>query len=288
MMEHGRFAYSPIVDRPPLRWPNGARLALWVIPNIEYIHFDTLLRSARPGAVAPDMIPYAAFDYGNRVAIWRIMALLDRFNIRATVALNSDVCDVYPQIIREGVRRKWEWMGHGVTNGRPLGGLDEAAERALIAQSLARIEAATGSRPRGWLGPALAETVRTPDLLKEAGIDYVADWVNDDQPYPMQTAHGELHSVPYSTEINDTVVFPQHTPVEFLRMIKDQFDTLYGEAAETAKVMAIALHPGKIGVAHRIRYLAEGLEYINGHEHVWWATGSEILDAYRQAAGRRP
>src|SRR5580704_8146563 len=251
MMEHGRFAYSPIVERPPLRWPNGARLALWIIPNIEYIHFDRLLRSARPGAVAPDMIPYAQFDYGNRVAIWRIMALLDRFKIRATVALNSDVCDVYPAIIREGVRRNWEWMGHGVTNGQPLGGLDEAAERALIAQSLATIEAATGARPRGWLGPALAETVRTPDLLKEAGIDYVADWVNDDQPYAMQTAHGELHSVPYSTEINDTVVFPQHTPVEFLRMIKDQFDTLYSEAAETAKVMAIALHPGKIGVAHR-------------------------------------
>jgi peptidoglycan/xylan/chitin deacetylase (PgdA/CDA1 family) len=284
MMEHGRFAYSAIVDRPPLRWPNGKRLALWIIPNIEYIHFDALFRSSPPRMVAPDILSYAPFDYGNRVAIWRIMALLDRLNIRATVALNGDVCDVYPAIVREGCRRNWEWMGHGLTNGQSLNGLDEDTERSVITQTLSKIEAATGKKPRGWLGPALAENARTPDLLKEAGLDYVADWVNDDQPYAMQTTHGELHSVPYSTEINDTVVFPAHSPVEFLRMIKDQFDTLYAEAADTAKVMAICLHPGKIGVPHRIRYLAEALEYINGHEHVWWATGSEILDAYREAA----
>jgi allantoinase len=287
MMEHGRFAYSAIVDRPPLRWPNGARLAVWVIPNIEYLHFDELLRSSAPRATAPDIIRYAPLDYGNRVAIWRVMAVLDRFNIRATVALNGNVCDIYPAIVREGCRRHWEWMGHGWSLGRSLNGLDETEERALIARTLSTIEAATGARPRGWLGPALAETVRTPDLLKEAGVDYVADWVNDDQPYAMQTAHGDLHSIPYSTEINDTVVFPAQPPEEFLRMIKDQFDTLYAEAAETAKVMAIALHPGKIGVPHRIRYLAEGLEYIHAHDGVWWATGSEIVDAYREAVGKR-
>jgi allantoinase len=285
-MEHGRFSYSAIVDRPPLRWPNGARLALWVIPNIEYLHFGELLRSSSPRAVAPDIITYAAYDYGNRVAIWRLMALLDRFNIRATVALTADVCDVYPAILREGARRNWEWMGHSLSIGRSLNGLDEATEQSVIAQTLNEIQTATGARPRGWLGPALAETVRTPDLLKQAGVDYVADWVNDDQPYAMQTAHGELYSVPYSTEINDMAAFPKHSPVEFLRMIKDQFDTLYAEAAETAKVMAISLHPGKIGVPHRIRYLAEALEYIDGHEHIWWATGSEILDAYRQATGK--
>ena len=144
------------------------------------------------------------------LAVWRIMALLDRFNIRATVALTADVCDVYPAIIREGRLRNWEWMGHGVSLGQGLGGLDEAAEQSAIAETLKRIEAATGTRPRGWLGPALAETVRTPDLLKLAGAEYVADWVNDDQPYAMQTAHGPLYSVPYSTEINDMAAFPAH------------------------------------------------------------------------------
>lgn len=285
-MEHGRFAYSAIADRAALRWPNGARLAVWVVPNIEYLGFNELLRSAAPGTRAPDIRTYAAYDYGNRVAIWRIMALLDRFNIRATVALTADVCDVYPAIVREGCHRNWEWMGHGVRIGQGLGGLDEAAERAAIGQTLDKIEAATGVRPRGWLGPGLAETTRTPDLLKQAGAGYVADWVNDDQPYAMQTAHGELYSVPYSTEINDMAVFPAHSPMEFLRMIKDQFDTLYAEGAESARVMAISLHPGKIGVPHRIRYLAEALEYIDGHDGVWWATGGEILDAYRRAGGK--
>ncbi len=281
-MEHGRFAYSPIVDRPVWHWPNGKRLAVWVIPNIEYIHFDTLL-PRWGGRAAPHMIGYSEFDYGNRVAIWRIMSLLDGFGIRATVALNADVCDVYPQIITAGVARNWEWMGHGLTNGQGLSGLDEATERDVIVRTLARIGAATGARPRGWLGPGLAENARTPDLLKEAGLHYVADWCVDDQPFAMTTQHGVLHSVPYSTEINDTVVFPSHTPVEFLRMIKDQFDTLYHEAQTSAKVMAICLHPGKIGVPHRIRYLAEGLKYIAGHDGVWWATGAEILDAYREA-----
>ena len=284
-MEHGRFAYSAIVDRAALRWPNGARLGIWVVPNIEYLGFNELLRSAAPRTVAPDILTYAAYDYGNRVAIWRIMALLDRFNIRATVALTADVCDVYPAIIREGCRRNWEWMGHGLSIGQGLGGLDEAAERFAIARTLDKIEAATGVRPRGWLGPALSETIRTPDLLKQAGAGYVADWVNDDQPYAIQTANGELYTIPYSTEINDMAVFRAHSPVEFLRMIKDQFDILYAEAAETAKVMAISLHPGKIGVPHRIRYLAEALEYIDGHEGIWWATGGEILDAYHQATG---
>jgi len=283
-MEHGRFSYSPIVERPALRWPNGARIALWIVPNIEYLQFDDLLRSARPGTIAPDVNTYAKFDYGNRVAIWRIMELLDRFSIRATVALTSDVCDVHPEIIREGCRRKWEWMGHGRSIGHGVNGLDEAAERSLITATVTKIEAATGTRPRGWLGPALAENTRTPDLLKEAGLDYVCDWVNDDQPYPMQTVHGTLYSVPYSTELNDTVMFPNHSPDEFLRAIKDSFDTLYAEGAETGRVMAIALHPGKIGFPHRVASLRKALEYINEHDRIWWATGGEILDAYREAA----
>jgi hypothetical protein len=149
MMEHGRFPYSPIVDRPALRWPNGARIALWFIPNIEYFHFDKLFPASGPKQVAPDVINYAPYDYGNRVGIFRLMELLDRRKIRATVALNSDICEVYPAIIREGVRRDWEWMGHGQTNFQRLNGLAEDDERRLITDALRTIETATGTRPRG-------------------------------------------------------------------------------------------------------------------------------------------
>jgi allantoinase len=282
MMDHGRFAYSAIVDRPPLKWPNGARVALWVIPNVEHFHFDQVYgRAASP----PDVIAYAPRDYGNRVGVWRLMDVLDKHKVRATVALNAEICEYEPRIIEEGNKRGWEWMGHNLSNSRRLDGLDETQERHIISETVRIIRAGTGKAPRGWLGSGLAETVRTPDILKEHGIDYVADWVNDDQPYVMKTAHGELHTIPYSSEINDKPAYDDKrvSPMEFARMIRDQFDTLYREGQNSGRVMAICLHPYLSGVPHRIRYLDEALGYITSHEHVWRATGSEIIDAYKEA-----
>lgn len=280
-MEHGRFPYSPIVNRPPLRWPNGAHVAVWVIPNVEHFRFDLPVPGGRGGA--PDIPSYASRDYGNRVGVWRIMRTLDRYNIRASVMLNADVCEHEPDIIREGEKRGWEWLGHGLTNSLPLAGMPPGEEERTITETVRLIEQATGRPPRGWLGPGLLETEHTPDLLKKAGFTYVADWVNDDQPYLMQTAHGDLVSIPYTLELNDKRMFERlGVPgPEFTRMIVDQFDTLYAEGADSGRVMAIALHPYLTGVPYRIRYLDEALAYINRHDHVWWATGSEIVDAYR-------
>ena len=287
MMDHGRFAYSPIIDRPPLKWPNGAQLALWVIPNIEHFRFDQVYGGT--STTPPDVIAYAPRDYGNRVGVWRLMDVLDKHRIRATVALNAEICEYEPRIIEEGQKRGWEWMGHNLTNSRRLAGVDEAEERHIIAETVRIIGSATGRAPRGWLGSGLAETVRTPDILREHGIEYVADWVNDDQPYPMRTAQGELFTIPYSGEINDKPAYEQHhvAPQEFGRMIRDQFDTLYREGQQSGRVMAICLHPYISGVAHRIRYLDEALGYIGGHDNIWWATGAEIIDAYREATGRQ-
>lgn len=286
-MEHGRFAYNPIVERPPLRWPNGAHVAVWVIPNVEHFRFEsTFPGSPDPGAV-PDVPSYAVRDYGNRVGVWRMMDVLDQHGIRATVALNAEVCDFEPQIIRAGNGRGWEWMGHGLSNSLRIPRLGEAEERALIQETVQRIEAGTGTRPAGWLGPGLGETMRTPDMLKQAGLEYVADWVNDDQPYAMQTVAGTLYSVPYSMELNDKRIFEARgAPGEELqRIIQDQFDTLYREGEQNARVMAIALHPYLTGTPHRIKYLDQALAYVRRHEHVWFATGSEILSAFRAQAG---
>lgn len=282
-MEHGRFAYSAIIDRPPLKWPNGAHLALWVIPNLEHFRFDQTYGGT--ASTAPDLIGYAPRDYGNRVGVWRIMEALDKHGIRATAALNGEVCEFEPRIIEEGNKRRWEWMGHCLTNSRRLSGTDEATERQIISDTVRVLRSGTGKAPRGWLGAGLAETTRTPDLLREHGIDYVGDWVNDDQPYRMTTAHGGLYSIPYSVEINDRPAYDDRkvTPPEFARMIRDQFDRLYGEGQMSGRVMAICLHPWISGVPHRIRFLEEALAYINGHEHIWWATGSEIMDAYVKA-----
>ncbi|HLG68872.1 MAG TPA: polysaccharide deacetylase family protein [Chloroflexota bacterium] len=283
MMDHGRFEYSPIIDRPPLKWPNGARVAMWVIPNVEHFHFDRLYGGT--ATTPPDVIAYAPRDYGNRVGVWRLMDMFDRYKIRATAALNAEICEFEPRIIEEGNKRGWEWMGHNLTNSTLLAGLDEAQERHIISETVRIITSGTGKAPRGWLGSGLAETVRTPDILTEHGIQYVGDWVNDDQPYPMKTAHGPLYAIPYSSEINDLPQYSRRnvTPMEFARMIRDQFDTLYAEGEHSGRVMAICLHPFVSGVPHRVKYLDEALAYIAGHDHVWWATGSEIIEAYKAA-----
>jgi peptidoglycan/xylan/chitin deacetylase (PgdA/CDA1 family) len=283
---HNRFDYSAIVDRPPLKWPNGARVALWVIPNVEHFLFDrpsTPITQATLSLV-PDVLNYAWRDYGVRVGIWRMMEVMERFGIKGTAALNSDVCAHYPRIIEAGVELGWEWMGHGTNNSTLISKQSEAEERALIKQVVSTIAKATGKAPRGWLGPALSETFNTLDILAENGIDYVGDWTNDDQPYPMRVKKGSMYAIPYSVEINDIPAFLDHhqSPEGFARMICDQFDVLYEEGGKTGRVMSICLHPFLIGHPHRSKHFAKALAYITSHDGVWLATGSEIIDHYKE------
>ena len=282
---HGRFDYSPIVDRPPLRWPNGARVALWVIPNIEHFMFNTPATRI-PGAVVlnPDVMGFSWRDYGVRVGIWRMMEIMERHGVRGTVALNSDVCREYPRIIEEGKKLDWEWMGHGVTNSVLISQQSEAEERALIAEAVSVITKGVGKAPRGWLSPALSETVRTLDILAEHGIEYVGNWVNDDQPYPMRVRKGAMFSMPYSQELNDipALLSLHQSPEGFGQMICDQFDVLYEDGAKTGRVMSICLHPFLIGHPHRSKYFDKALAHITSRQEVWLATGSEILDWYKK------
>jgi peptidoglycan/xylan/chitin deacetylase (PgdA/CDA1 family) len=286
--DHDRFDYSAIVDRPPLRWPNGARVAVWVIPNIEHFLFDrpsTSITAVTAGFV-PDVLNYSWRDYGVRVGIWRMMDIMQRHGVRGTVALNADVCERYPRIIEAGNSLGWEWMGHGRNNSDMLAGKDEAAERAVIASVAETIARGTGRRPRGWLGPALTETHNTPDLLAEAGFDYVCDWVNDEQPYPMRVKSGTLTSIPYSAEINDipAILDGKQSAETFGRMIRDQFDVLYEDGATTGRVMSICLHPFVSGHPFRAKYLDQALAHIAARQEVWLATGAEIVDWYRANA----
>lgn len=277
---YGPFPYTAVIDRPKLSWPGGARLALWVIPNIEFFPLDDKVFFG--AGFVPDVLTWSQRDYGARVGIFRIMEVLDRYKIRATVALNSDVCDFYPRIIEEAVKRDWEFMGHNQSNSRPLHQLPPDTEGKVIGDTFDRIEQATGARPKGWLSGGVIETWNTLDHLIDAGCEYVCDWVNDDQPYLMDVDGRRLVSVPYSSETNDFGAFLRWgmTPGEFDQLIRRQFDTLYREGAESGRVMAIALHPFLIGYPHRIGALDGALEYICGHDDIWLATGSEIMDHY--------
>lgn len=266
------FPYEAIIDRPRVTWPGDARVAVWVIPNVEHFHIEI-------GAQAPDIRNHSRRDYGNRVGVWRIMEVLDKHGIRGTVALNAEVGRFYPRIMEEMTRRNWELMGHGLTNSTVLTGLAKERETEVIAEARTVIEQ-WGQKMRGWLGPGLTETWDTLELLRAHGVDYVCDWVNDDLPYRMNNG---LYSIPYSIELNDMPLFnmPSIAIDEFYRRICETFDVLYEEGARNGRVMAIALHPFLIGAPHRIRTLDRALSYIAAHGSVWFATGSEIIDAYR-------
>ena len=279
---YGPFAYTPINRRPKVKWPDGNHIALWIVPNIETFP----LNEPVPGGtgVTPDVINWAPRDYGARVGIFRMMEVMDRHGIRGTVALNSEVCDDYPAIVEDAMELKWEFMGHNQSNSRYLHTMDDQPGRDVVATTLDRIEAATGARPKGWLSSGLQQNWTTLDALIDGGVQYVADFINDDQPYVMDVGGRKICSIPYSIEINDLPQFMRmgRTAEEFAEMIRRQFDTLYRESVDSrsGRVMAICLHPFVIGVPHRIGALDDALKYIGGHDGVWKATGSQIIEHY--------
>ncbi len=275
------YPYSAIIDRAPLRWPGGHRVAFWVIPNIEVFPLDARV----PGGIdhVPDVSAWGRRDYGNRVGVFRVMETMARHGIRGTVALNSDVCDAAPRVVEECLRLGWEIMGHGETNAVRLNEAgSEAAAEDLIRRTLDRIERATGARPRGWLGAGRQETWSTLDVLAREGCVYTADWDSDDQPVLMNIAGVPFVSLPYGAGVSDLQAFQQNhfTADGFERMIKAAFDVLYRESETSGRVAAISLHPFIVGLAHRIDALDRALEYICGHDGVWCATGSEIADHF--------
>jgi allantoinase len=284
--EQDRYPYSAIVDRKPLRWPNGARVAVWVIPNIEHFLFDRPSTSvtAVTTSLVPDVLNYSWRDYGVRVGIWRMMDVMGKHGVKGTVALNSDVCRHYPRIIEAGKQLGWEWMGHGSNNSTLINRQSEEEEKQLIKNVVDTIKTSAGQQPRGWLSPALSESHRTLDILAENGIQYVGNWVNDEQPYPMRVKSGSIISMPYSIELNDIPVFLDQgqAPETFGKMISDQFDVLYEDGAKTGRVMSICLHPFLIGHPHRSKYFDQALAHIRARQEVWITTGGEINDWYRK------
>ncbi|HZQ71271.1 MAG TPA: polysaccharide deacetylase family protein [Burkholderiales bacterium] len=286
-----RVPYSAIVDRPPLRLPGGARVAVWVIVNVEEWSIEramprTVLPPPFGQPLLPDLPNWAWHEYGMRVGVWRFFDVLKRYGLRATLALNGSVIKSYPRVARAARDAGWEFMGHGYIQ-RPMHHVED--QRAAIRDTVAAIKKFTGAAPRGWESPGLTETFDTVDWLAEAGIEYVADWVLDDQPCMINTRHGPVVSVPYTVEMNDIsmMVIQQHPSDEWLHRGIDTFDRLYREGEDQARVMAISVHPYITGVPHRIGYLEKLLEYILAREaKVVW-TGEEILDWYLEERPHR-
>ena len=283
-----RVPYEPIHRRRPLKLPGDARVAVWTIVNVEnWSPADPMPRAVLPPPMGqpllPDLPNWAWHEYGMRVGFWRFIEVLGGRGIKATFAVNGTACRVYEEACAAAREAGWEFMGHGFVQ-RPMHKVDD--QRRAIAETISAIKDFTGKPPRGWESPGLTETDETIDLLAEAGIEYVADWVLDEQPVPIRTRAGEIVSVPYTVEINDVVIsaVQQQPSDEILRRGRDHFDRLYRDGATAPRVMAISIHPYLTGVPHRIKYLEALYDHILGHDGVVMWTGAEILDWYRAPA----
>jgi peptidoglycan/xylan/chitin deacetylase (PgdA/CDA1 family) len=280
----GRLDYKPIHQRPALKLPGGARVAVWTIVNIEnWQPTRAMPRTVLPPPMGQPMLPdvpnWAWHEYGMRVGFWRFHQALSSRGLKATFALNGSCCELYPQACQAALDAGWDFMGHGFVQ-QPMHKTPD--QKAAITETIAAITKFTGRPPRGWESPGLTETDETLDLLAEAGIEYVADWVLDDQPVTLRTRAGGIVSVPYTVEINDVVMTAiQQAPTdEIFRRGRDQFDRLYLEGKDIPRVMAISIHPYLTGAPHRIKYLEALYDYILGHDDVVMWTGAEILDWY--------
>ena len=284
---HGRYGYSPIVDRPSGRWPQGQGLAVYVALNLEhYAWGEGLVEDLVPGIPAPDVLNNSWRDYGNRVGAWRLLELLKEHALPVSLLVNSELYGVAPTLIAAFRDHGAEIASHGRTNSEHQAALGEADERALIDTVTATIARHEGQAPAGWLSPWIAETERTPDLLHEAGYRYVLDWCMDDQPVWLQTRRGHLLSVPYPQELNDSaaIIGRQVGASEFADMIVDQFDEMRSQAREQPLVMGISLHAMIAGQPFRLRQLRRAFAHLARHrDAVWLTTAGRIADHWHAA-----
>ena len=280
-----RVAYQSIRNRTRLELPGKARVAVWTIVNVEAWRPQAPMpRSILPPPMGQPLLPdvpnWAWHEYGMRVGFWRFLDTLAARGIRATFAVNGTACSLYHEPCQAACDAGWEFMGHGFVQ-TPMHKVDD--QRSAIRETIAAIRELTGTSPRGWESPGLTETDETIDLLAEEGIEYVADWVLDEQPVPIRTSTGTMTSIPYTVEVNDVVVsaVQQHRSDELLMRGRDQFDRLYLDGRTAPRIMAISIHPYLTGVPHRIRYLEALYDHILSHQDVVMWTGAEILDWYR-------
>ena len=288
-----RIPYTAIIDRPPLPpLPGGARIAFWSIVNLEVWDISRpMARQVIPAptgqVLLPDVPNWSWHEYGMRVGFWRFHKLYERLGIRPTLSINARVCDDYERVAAAARDAGWEPMGHAWEQ-MPIHKVDD--QRAMIHRSMDRLESFWGKRPVGWLGPGLTQTYETPELLAEAGVKYIGDWVYDDDPTVISTASGPLVTLPYTVELNDIpmMIVQHHESAYWKTRVMDQFKRLYEESAERPKIIAIAVHAYISGQPHRIRYLEEIYEEVAQYTGVAHMNGAELYDWYNGHAKVHP
>ncbi len=291
-MDHEHYDWSPLSTRGILRWPENARLALSVVVTLEHMEWMPPEGSFQAANLAggsaarpfPDYARISHREYGHRVGIYRVLDVLERYGIRPTVAMDAMTASNYPYLVRHCLNRGCEIIGHGISVSRMItSNMSEQQERDYIRESLDALTQATGAAPVGWMGPEYGESERTPRLLGEAGVHYLCDWANDEQPYPLKAADGELFALPVMLELDDVVAMSHRkvTVDRYDTMLRESFDEMYDNGIENGRVLVLSLHPWLIGQPFRIGSLDQALGYMMRRQGVWAASGSEVVDWYR-------
>lgn len=294
-MDHDRYPWTDLFERKPIKWSNGARVALWITPILQWFPLDSKGKPFRaPGGLTmpfPDFRHYTNRDYGNRVGIFRILKVLQDMGLPASVAMNAAIAKRYPDLLGEIVKQDVEIIAHGQDMDRVhYTGMARDEEDALIREAVATLRSASGQAVKGWFSPGRAQSDNTIDLLAANGVEYSCDWVNDDLPYAMNAAQGVHYSMPMAYETDDRVVMLElhQSEDDWAQQIKDRFDVLYRESEQYGgRVMSIPLHAWVSGVPYRIGKVREVLEYICGHSGVWTATGADILSDFLAGQGEQ-
>ena len=289
-MDHDIHGWSLLQKRDPVKWPNGAKIALWVSVCMEFFPLNQPAKPFKaPGGMAmpyPDLRFFTTRDYGNRVGIQRVWRVLEKHGIKGSMAVNSEVASRYPSLIDAINERGHEIIAHGVDMGKlHYGDMDDGEEANLVKGAVTTLRDISGQPVRGWWSPAKSQSWNTLKHLADNGIDYCCDWVNDDMPYGLNAKDGrEITAMPHSGELWDRTILidKKANEPEFVEQIQDAFTVLYNEADQYGgRVLSLALTPYLIGMHYRIKYLDELLGWIMNHDDVWVANGSEILDAWK-------
>ena len=291
-MDHEHYDWSPFTSRGVLRWPDNARVALCVIVNLEKMEwsppegsFTPSLAGGSIGRAFPDYSRMAHREYGHRVGIFRVLEVLDKHGIKATVAMDALTAENYPYLVAHCKGRGCEIIGHGISVSQMItSNMPEEEEREYIRTSVEALRRATGTAPAGWMSPEYGESSRTPGLLAQAGISYVCDWANDEQPYPMKAQWGELFALPTMLEMDDIhALWDRRVAIDrYGLLLREGFDTLYRDGEQNGRLLVLNLHPWLIGQPFRIGVLDDALGYMVRRQGVWAATGSQIIDWYRR------
>lgn len=286
-LSNPRVPFRLSTDGPELPAPDGKPLIVHLVVAIEYWRFEDpmprkLLTAPHGMEHVPDVPNYSWAEYGMRCGMPRLLDVLGRRGLRADACLNAGVIDVYPSVAEAMLTAGWEFQGHGM-HQKALSDQDEAS---LIGMALDKLEDFTGERPRGWIGPGLKESFDTPDLLKAAGIDYLCDWVIDDLPCWMATKHGPLAVVPYTLELNDSVIYAveKHSSPEQYNRLRYTLEALEDELHNGPRVLTLSFHHHLSGVPHRIGFVAKMLDLLLERTDTVFMTGSEICDWFAEAS----